>query len=137
MFFNIRFQRSTAPLLSGGSGVENRGEHPSRSINSLVRLAVKFVPQSELITLGTPVLANTVSSASQVTFAVSDLRQTTSGQRVHKSTMHNAYRYPRLEGGSIGPIMSMFTFWNGYFGRFSGAIGTWFVCRLSDLTWHP
>lgn len=137
MFLNTLFQRSTAPLLSGWSGVENRGLQPRRARNSLVSWAVKLVPQSEHMTLGIPVLLKMVNSASQVAFADSDRKHTTSGQRVHKSITQSAYLWPLADGVSSGPITSMFTVWKGNSGVVSGVVGTRSVCLRSDLTWQP
>ena len=70
---------------------------------------------------------------SHTAFAVNDFNIYTEGQRVQLSTTHRQYLWPCDDGGSMGPIQSIFMTWNGTSALVTGVIGTRTVVTGCDL----
>jgi len=103
---------------------------------SWVSWLVKLVPQSLTIAFGTPTCVNNSTNASHTALAVNDFNMYTEGQRVQLSTTHKQYLWPCADGGSNGPIQSIFMTWNGTSARVIGVIGTRSVVTGRDLSWQ-
>src|SRR5688572_7340740 len=103
---------------------------PIKFRNSLVRLAVKFVPWSLVMTEGTPTFMNNSIKASHTAFAVNDFNRNTVGHLVHESTIHRQYLCPAADTGSIGPMQSIVILLNAVSSLGIGVIGTLSITKL-------
>src|ERR1043165_8559325 len=112
------------------TGVSNLGLQPIKINNYLVRLAVKFVPWSHVMTEGTPTFINNSIKASHTAFAVNDFNKNTVGHLVQESTTHKQYLWPAADAGSIGPTQSIVILLNATSFLAIGVIGTLSITKL-------
>src|SRR6218665_1652536 len=130
IFLNVSFHLSTIRDDYGCPGVLNLGVTPNIFKNSFVKLDVKLVPWSLVMTDGTPTSMNKFFNSSHTAFAVKDFSRYTAGHRVHESTMHKQYLWPAADVGSIGPTTSIVTRLKATSSPGIGVIGTLSITKL-------
>src|SRR5688572_5152224 len=99
--------RSALPAVWWCSTVENTGAIPSMFSRFLISWFLKWVPLSDCIIFGMPVLAKTSISAFATFFAVTLDMGMNSGQCVACSTMIRTKLLPEDDLGDIGPKTSI------------------------------